>query len=307
MMEFSSANIAVVISLVSNCVAILFLIFMLFRILSETSNGHRLVREGSEKLIKAGEELSTIVDTADAMILRMRGVAAGAGEGAHHRTIVNQGSLMISPEGIKILSRLMQSLSQHTLNEMQGILLEMRQLLSSLNSISPEGYPAWHQAHQATINKILGLTGISPEVLVTIQSNIEESKLVTQELERSAKEAHGQSLSVDELSAYMRQQETLIEQMRDRAQKAEERAEMLNLQIHSLSEMDQSRKSDSKELERLRNQNNQLSQERSSLVRHLETLTSEIKRTKLEKEFIEDRLLSMVDQSTIPHAEIVNA
>ena len=82
---------------------------------------------------------------------------------------------------------------------------------------------------------------------------------------------------------------------------------MLNLQIHSLSEMDQSRKSDSKELERLRNQNNQLSQERSSLVRHLETLTSEIKRTKLEKEFIEDRLLSMVDQSTIPHAEIVNA
>jgi len=295
MMEFSSANIAVVISLVSNCVAILFLIFMLFRILSETSNGHRLVREGSEKLIKAGEELSTIVDTADAMILRMRGVAAGAGEGAHHRTIVNQGSLMISPEGIKILSRLMQSLSQHTLNEMQGILLEMRQLLSSLNSISPEGYPAWHQAHQATINKILGLTGISPEVLVTIQSNIEESKLVTQELERSAKEAHGQSLSVDELSAYMRQQETLIEQMRDRAQKAEERAEMLNLQIHSLSEMDQSRKSDSKELERLRNQNNQLSQERSSLVRHLETLTSEIKRTKLEKEFIEDRLLSMVD------------
>ena len=105
----------------------------------------------------------------------------------------------------------------------------------------------------------------------------------------------------------MRQQETLVEQMRDRAQKAEERAEMLNHQIHSLSEMDQSRKSDSKELERLRNQNNQLSQERSSLVRHLETLTSEIKRTKLEKEFIEDRLLSMVDQSKISEAETANA
>jgi SMC interacting uncharacterized protein involved in chromosome segregation len=307
MMELSSANIAVVISLVSNCVAILFLIFMLFRILSETSHGHRLVRDGSEKLIKAGEELSTIVATADAMVLRMRGVAAGAGEGGHHRTIVNQGSLMISPEGIKILSRLMQSLSQHTLNEMQGVLLEMRQLLASLNAISPEGYPAWQQANQATINKILGVAGISPEVLVTIQSNIEDSKLVTQELERSAREANGQILSVDELSAHMRQQETLVEQMRDRAQKAEERAEMLNHQIHSLSEMDQSRKSDSKELERLRNQNNQLSQERSSLVRHLETLTSEIKRTKLEKEFIEDRLLSMVDQSKISEAETANA
>jgi regulator of replication initiation timing len=77
---------------------------------------------------------------------------------------------------------------------------------------------------------------------------------------------------------------------------------MLDQQIRALSEVDQSRKSDSQELDRLRNQNAQLSQERSSLVRHLETLTSEIKRTKLEKDFVEDRLLSMVEETDAPRS-----
>jgi len=301
MMEFSSANIAVAVSLISNCIAIGFLIFMLYRILSEAHSGHKIVHEGSQKLIKAGEDLAAVVAEADNMVLRMRGVAAAAGEGIGnttiHRTMINQGSLMISPEGIKILSRLMQSLSQHTLNEMQSVLVEMRQLLASLNTITPDGYPAWQKANQDAINKILGIAGMTPEILVTLQSQIEESKGVTQLLERSAKDSEGQAMTSEELTAYMQQQELLLEQMRDRAKKAEERSAMLDQQIGALSEIEQVRKTESQELERLRAQNSQLSQERSSLVRHLETLTSEIKRTKLEKEFIEDRLLSMVDQT----------
>jgi len=305
-MELSSANIAIAITLISNCIAIVFLIFMLFRILSETQGGHRLVREGSEKLIQAGEDLKTLVAEADSIVLRMRGVAAVAGEGGSKFT-TSSGSLMISPEGIKILSRLMQSLSQHTLNEMQGVLFEMRQLLTSLNAISPEAYPVWEQANQETINKILGVAGITPEVLITLKSQIDESRTVTQELERSAKSAEGQTMSAEELSAYMQQQELLLEQLRERARNAEHRSAMLDQQVNALSGVEKSRQSDSQELERLRSQNSQLSQERSSLVRHLETLTSEIKRTKLEKEFIEDRLLSMVDQASTPSSSEVSA
>jgi len=297
-MEFSSANIAVAVSLISNCIAIIFLIFMLFRILSETNNGHRLVREGSDKLIRAGEELTAVVNAADAMILRMRGAAAA--EGGSRAS--SGGSLVISPEGIKILSRLMQSLSQHTFKEMDSILLEMRHLLGSLKRLPPGGFSAWQEQNQATIDRILEIQGIAPEVMLSIKANIEDSKIVTQELERASKQVEGQNLGTEELNTYLQQQEKLIEQMRERATRAEERSEMLDQQIRALSEVDQSRKSDSQELDRLRNQNTQLSQERSSLVRHLETLTSEIKRTKLEKEFIEDRLLSMVEETDAPRS-----
>jgi hypothetical protein len=297
-MEFSSANIAVAVSLISNCIAIIFLIFMLFRILSETNNGHRLVREGSDKLIRAGEELTAVVNAADAMILRMRGAAAA--EGGSRAS--SGGSLVISPEGIKILSRLMQSLSQHTFKEMDSILLEMRHLLGSLKRLPPGGFSAWQEQNQATIDRILEIQGIAPEVMLSIKANIEDSKIVTQELERASKQVEGQNLGTEELNTYLQQQEKLIEQMRERATRAEERSEMLDQQIRALSEVDQSRKSDSQELDRLRNQNTQLSQERSSLVRHLETLTSEIKRTKLEKDFIEDRLLSMVEETDAPRS-----
>jgi len=297
-MEFSSANIPVAVSLISNCIAIIFLIFMLFRILSETNNGHRLVREGSDKLIRAGEELTAVVNAADAMILRMRGAAAA--EGGSRAS--SGGSLVISPEGIKILSRLMQSLSQHTFKEMDSILLEMRHLLGSLKRLPPGGFSAWQEQNQATIDRILEIQGIAPEVMLSIKANIEDSKIVTQELERASKQVEGQNLGTEELNTYLQQQEKLIEQMRERATRAEERSEMLDQQIRALSEVDQSRKSDSQELDRLRNQNTQLSQERSSLVRHLETLTSEIKRTKLEKEFIEDRLLSMVEETDAPRS-----
>jgi hypothetical protein len=297
-MEFSSANIAVAVSLISNCIAIIFLIFMLFRILSETNNGHRLVREGSDKLIRAGEELTAVVNAADAMILRMRGAAAA--EGGSRAS--SGGSLVISPEGIKILSRLMQSLSQHTFKEMDSILLEMRHLLGSLKRLPPGGFSAWQEQNQATIDRILEIQGIAPEVMLSIKANIEDSKIVTQELERASKQVEGQNLGTEELNTYLQQQEKLIEQMRERATRAEERSEMLDQQIRALSEVDQSRKSDSQELDRLRNQNAQLSQERSSLVRHLETLTSEIKRTKLEKDFVEDRLLSMVEETDAPRS-----
>ena len=297
-MEFSSANIAVAVSLISNCIAIIFLIFMLFRILSETNNGHRLVREGSDNLIRAGEELTAVVSAADAMILRMRGAAAA--EGGSRAS--SGGSLVISPEGIKILSRLMQSLSQHTLKEMDSILLEMRHLLGSLKRLPPGGFSAWQEQNQATIDRILEIKGISPEVMLSIKTNIEDSKIITQELERASKQVEGKNLGTEELNTYLQQQEKLIEQMRERATRAEERSEMLDQQIRALSEVDQPRKGDSQELDRLRNQNTQLSQERSSLVRHLETLTSEIKRTKLEKEFIEDRLLSMVEETDKPQS-----
>jgi hypothetical protein len=297
-MEFSSANIAVAVSLISNCIAIIFLIFMLFRILSETNNGHRLVREGSDKLIRAGEELTAVVNAADTMILRMRGAAAA--EGGSRAS--SGGSLVISPEGIKILSRLMQSLSQHTFKEMDSILLEMRHLLGSLKRLPPGGFSAWQEQNQATIDRILEIQGIAPEVMLSIKANIEDSKIVTQELERASKQVEGQNLGTEELNTYLQQQEKLIEQMRERATRAEERSEMLDQQIRALSEVDQSRKSDSQELDRLRNQNAQLSQERSSLVRHLETLTSEIKRTKLEKDFVEDRLLSMVEETDAPRS-----
>ena len=297
-MEFSSANIAVAVSLISNCIAIIFLIFMLFRILSETNNGHRLVREGSDKLIRAGEELTAVVNAADTMILRMRGAAAA--EGGSRAS--SGGSLVISPEGIKILSRLMQSLSQHTFKEMDSILLEMRHLLGSLKRLPPGGFSAWQEQNQATIDRILEIQGIAPEVMLSIKANIEDSKIVTQELERASKQVEGQNLGTEELNTYLQQQEKLIEQMRERATRAEERSEMLDQQIRALSEVDQSRKSDSQELDRLRNQNTQLSQERSSLVRHLETLTSEIKRTKLEKDFVEDRLLSMVEETDAPRS-----
>lgn len=297
-MEFSSSNFAVAISLISNCIAIFFLIFMLIRILSESSGTHRLVREGSENLIRAGEQLNEAVLAADEIVLKMRGAAAVVGEKGVNRSGV-AGSLTISPEGIKILSRLMQSLSQHTLKEMDSILLEMRQLLSSLKQTSPEGLAAWQQQNQGVIDRILNVEGMKPEVILTVQTQIEESKVLTQELERAEKLAEGQNQDTEQLSAQMMQQEQLIDQMRERTKRVEERAQMLDQQIKTLSNVEESRKNDVQELDRVRKQNNQLSQERSSLVRHLETLTSEIKRTKLEKEFIEDRLLSMLEQSPI--------
>jgi len=298
MMEYSAGGVAIAIALISNCVAVIFLIFMLFRILNETQSGHRLVREGSEDLIKAGQQLTAMVESADAMIVRLRGATATLGEGGFNSAVnARSGSLMISPEGIKALGRLMQSLSKETVQEMEVVLAEMRRLLASLNAISPDNYPAWRQTNQPTIDRILAVPGLSTTNFIEIKSSLEESEVLTRELVRAGNEVAGKTLTQEELQAYMEQQEILLNNARDRAKNAEERAEMLNQQLNAMSEIDTARKSETQEIERLRAQNNQLSHERSSLVRHLETLTSEIKRTKLEKEFIEERLLGLDEET----------
>lgn len=288
-LSYAPETLAIAFIVLVGITAIIFMIVMLFRILSETQGGYQIVMDRSQEISKAGENLGEVMGVLEEILMRLNTLKA-----YHDEAQVASTTPVISPEALKSLERLLKAMPLMAVKELESILAEMHRLLSSLNHIQPEAYAQWISEHQEAMIKVLGKEKVSSGSLGEMEEIfLETQPLIEQWVEEGQRAGQAPSES-PETRAMLEQQEHLLKEARRRVRETEDKLKLLTQQVETLLSHQAKHKTEEKlELERLRQQNTQLTQDRASLMRHLENMSGEIKRTRLEKKFIEDRFVDM--------------
>lgn len=278
-------SLAIVFVFIGNAAAIILLAFMLFRILSQTEQTHEMMRGGTSDLVDAGKRLREMLQSVDRLSERLIDANKAAG-GAQ--------PFNISAESLNKLCALTESLTQENIQEHEQLMNDMRNLLESLQEVKPEGYSAWRHAHQGKLDQAVSQRSQLATELEQVKIRLEEANIVIHELRRANRLAEASTQSADVLRQNMDQQQQLLNRAKERAIKAELAAINLTQEMEKLSaEADKGRKETAADLDNLRAQMDVLNQERSVLFNQLEELKGVMKRTLLEKDFIEEKLLDL--------------
>lgn len=280
-------SVAVLFVFIGNAAAIILLAFMLFRILSQTETTHTLMRQGTDELMGAAKRLHEMLSSVDRLSDRLIDANKLAGQ-------ANSQAINISQESLQKIAALTDSLTREGIEEHEGMMGEMRDLLESLQRVDPDGYTAWRQDNQGKLDQTLTQRSHLATELEQVKIRLDEANIVINELRRANRLAEASTQSAEVLRQNMDQQQQLLNRAKERAQKAEATANTLTQEVEKLqAEVDHARHVAEKDIEDLRSQMEAVAQERTILFNQLEELKNTMKRTLLEKDFIEDKLLDL--------------
>ncbi|HEX5358248.1 MAG TPA: hypothetical protein VFW93_18750 [Aquabacterium sp.] len=280
-------SVAVLFVFIGNAAAIILLAFMLFRILGQTETTHTLMRQGTDELMGAAKRLHEMLSSVDRLSDRL----LDANKQASH---ANSQAINISQDSLQKIAALTDSLTREGIEEHEGMMDEMRELLESLQRVDPDGYTAWRQDNQGKLDHTLTQRSHLATELEQVKIRLDEANIVINELRRANRLAEASTQSAEVLRQNMDQQQQLLNRAKERAQKAEATANTLTQEVEKLqAEVDHARHSAEKDIEDLRSQMEAITQERTILFNQLEELKNTMKRTLLEKDFIEDKLLDL--------------
>lgn len=281
-------NVAVLFVFIGNAAAIILLAFMLFRILGQTETTHTLMRQGTDELLGAAKRLHDMMSSVDRLSDRLLDANKHASQAGSNQAV------NISQESLQKISALTDVLTREGIEEHEGMMGEMRELLESLQRVDPDGYSAWRQDNQGKLDQTLTQRSHLATELEQVKIRLDEANMVINELRRANRLAEASTQSAEVLRQNMDQQQQLLNRAKERAQKAEATANTLTHEVEKLqSEVDHVRHAAEKDLDDIREQMNAITQERTVLFNQLEELKSTMKRTLLEKDFIEDKLLDL--------------
>lgn len=289
-------SVAVLFVFIGNAAAIILLAFMLFRILGQTETTHTLMRQGTTELMGAAKRLHDMMSSVDRLSDRLLDANKQASQAGNQ-------AVNISQESLQKITALTDSLTREGIEEHEGMMGEMRELLESLQRVDPDGYTAWRQDNQGKLNQTLTQRSHIATELEQVKIRLDEANIVINELRRANRLAEASTQSAEVLRQNMDQQQQLLNRAKERAQKAEASANTLTQEVEKLhTEVEHVRNSAEKDLDDLREQMDAITQERSVLFNQLEELKSTMKRTLLEKDFIEDKLLDLDEahRSSLP-------
>lgn len=280
-------SVAVLFVFIGNAAAIILLAFMLFRILGQTEATHDMMKKGSTELLDSAKRLRDMLQSVDRLSERLIDANKVANQSANR-------PIDLSAESLEKIAALTDSLTREGIEEHEQIVTEMRKMLESIQAIQPEGYPAWRQEHQGKLDQtLLQRSHLSTE-LEQVKIRLDEANIVINELRRANRLAEATTQSADVLRQNLDQQQQLLNRAKERAQKAEATANALTQEVDKLNnEVEQARNAAAKDLDDLREQIKAVTQERTVLFNQLEELKNTMKRTLLEKDFIEDKLLDL--------------
>lgn len=282
----STLSIAVALVFICNAVAIIMLAFMLFRILGQTKLTRDIIRAQLDNTQAATDRLVAMLSGVDRLSDRL----LDANKMADQRNP----SLQLAPDHLQKLLELGDMLDSGAVGDIESSVSEMRSILSSLGDLKPEGYADWQRDnHEKLLHSLNGRPQVRAEI-EELKRRLDEANLVISDLRRANRIAEASGHSVEILQEKLTQQEQRLNQTKERAQKAEASAQTLKGEIDKLNGMlQQSRSAVSSELEMMREQLDSITKERSSLTRQLDDLRDSMKRTLLEKDFIEEKLLDL--------------
>ena len=279
---------SIVVTLVFVCSAdtIVLLSFMLFRILEQTKLTRNVIHERLEHLQVATERLMTLLSGVDRLSERLRELNTQADQRREREPL--------SDDHLQVLMDLGKALEMGTVGHVEKNAADMQALLGSLSDVKAEDYSQWKQQNEERLNQALSARRQKDAEVLELKQRLEEARQMISDLRRSTRVAEANSQSADALRAKLDEQELYLSRTKERAIKAESSALTLRQELDKLAAQDQkNRAKTEQELALLRAQMDAIAQERQKLADQLEDLQGSMKRTLLEKDMIEDRLLEL--------------
>lgn len=288
-------SIVVTLVFVCSAVTIVLLSFMLFRILEQTKLTRNVIHERLEHLQVATQRLMTLLSGVDRLSDRLRELNNQADQRREREPL--------SDDHLQVLMDLGKALEMGTVGHVEKNAADMQALLGSLSDVKAEDYAQWKQQNEERLNQALSARRQKDAEVLELKQRLEEARQMISDLRRSTRVAEANSQSADALRAKLDEQELYLSRTKERAIKAESSALTLRQELDKLAAQDQkNRAKTEQELALLRAQMDAIAQERQKLADQLEDLQGSMKRTLLEKDMIEDRLLELDEtvHSTLP-------
>ncbi len=271
----------------SNLVAIIMLAYMLFRILGQTKETHKALRKECERLDEASKRSVLLIASTERLNERLTST---------HKLIEDQrNALQLHPKSLDQLVKLGESANPALLDRMNRSVEEIQGTLAQLCVQNQADGSTQGEATDITTLEAIRVAAAQHSNEVTpIKRRLDTIQDAVNDLLQRHRASDADNRTNKALNEKLVQQEALLSRASERAQRAEGTIQALEKSIEQLTALvgqpeqgsPQSDPNLSKELEALRH-------ERSALRGQLDDIQDTLKRTLIEKDFIEDKLLSL--------------
>lgn len=254
--------------------AALLLVYMLFRVLNEQDKIFKEIRSGTKNLMNAGEKLNNMFSLAESLIEKIKEVRPS--------------NFSQPTYEIDLLS---QDLVTRNIKKMENIASEIKNLIQTLNSTPPDKLPRWVNDNAQAVSQLLAEQKILAPDINKLQKSLDQ---IVIDLKRTNYLTANSSSTYKDLEQKLENYQGMVMKAREKARHAETTIAELELEISQLKSNNQSTNYEPNSMvEQLQNELRTVTLEKSTLAQKVESLTSEINRTKIEKDFIEDKFIEL--------------
>ncbi len=305
-------SVAVAFVFITNAVAIVMLGFMLFRIMGQAKATHTLLSGQTQRLYDATNRLFIALSGIDRLVERLIEMNQVADAGPK--------PVNLSDESLMRLQSMSDESNAAALGDIQRTLVTLRAMLTSgagggaiqaTASHHSEGFQATqpadlgHQDEPGTPPGSHTASGGGAEAK-ELRRQLHEAQRLIEQLRAAPQASAAAQQTATALRDKLEQQEQLLLRAKDRAHKAEGTVNTLKQDIEQLSaQVMQAQEASTNSMTQLQTQMSTLTHERSTVQNQLDEIRDTLKRTLIEKDFIEDKLLALdtMARSTSPPAQ----
>lgn len=256
-----------------NLASEIFLIYMLFRILSDQDKTYQEIRSGTADLIAAGKKLHSMFSMAEKL--------------AQQKNNDHKPAPTSSEDNYNAF---FEEQVKESLRKLEALMMEVFSLTDNMMEEPSSELPRWRDSNQQSIQKIIADQQLLKPEISKIQDSI---YWLSKELKRASANNVVHAGNGNEQQTIKSYQEMLIK-TRERAKNAEQNLQELESQFDFVrKDHEKILAENAEEIESLKGEIKKINDERTSLIRNMDALTNEILRTKVEKEFIENRFIEL--------------
>lgn len=254
--------------------AAIFLFLMLLRILNEQENIFKEIRKGTRDLMDTGEKLHSMYSLAENLIEKIK-----------------QARPPISSQPFSEVDLISQDLVTKNIKKIEGIASEIRVLISKLSSIPASDAPSRPNDSSLAISQLIAdQKSLNPEI-PKLQKGLDQ---ILADLKRTNLLAFNNVSSNKELEDKLENYQRMVIKAREKSRVSENTIAELESEISLLKSKNSNTNVEPNDtIEQLKSELKKVNLEKSTLIQKVESLSSEINRTKIEKDFIEDKFIEI--------------
>jgi chromosome segregation ATPase len=254
--------------------AVLLILYMLFSVLNEQDKIFKEIRSGTKNLMDAGDRLNNMYSLAESLIEKIK-----------------EARTSIPSQSTYEIDLLSEDLVTRNIKKMENLASEIINLTEILNSTPTDKLPGWVNENAQVVSQLLSEQKIIAPEINKLQKSIDQIIL---DLKRNNYLTTNNSSAYRDLEQKLETYQGMVMKAREKSRHAESTIAELESEIYRLRANNQSKNLEPNIIvEQLQNELRKVNLEKSTLAQTVESLMGEINRTKIEKEFIEEKFIEL--------------
>jgi len=283
-------NLAVAVVFISNAIILILLVYMLIRILGQTEQTRDMMIGAAREL---NDSARVVRDAGYKIGDALRNVGSGGG-GAAPPVPTMTSTPVAGVEMLDKLNTMMEEMSHQPNGEnTEKALADIKRMMEGMAQVEPAKLHEWHKKHKAELEHALQQRNRLGQETEQMRQRLQEAHRIIVELRRANKAAEASGHTVEHLRGEMSKQQQLLDRAKERIRLAEGKAQQLTGDVERLSMLNPAGAAENEALKEARRKLAEVSSERDAQLRELDLLKDSMKRTLVEKNFIEEHYLRL--------------